>query len=130
MAGTNNLPQDSSDACIENIDNLCLSVQNIFTNVKIGVSGIIVRDDISVKDKIEEVNGIKELCRKRKYIFIDNSNIQLNARNSALLASGFIEFLRGDNPIRPFNQRRSENFQLTKTLRQMKNLIRRISMQT
>ena len=140
-AGTNNLPQDSSDACIENIDNLCLSVQNIFTNAKIGVSGIIVRDDISVKDKIEEVNeGIQELCRKRKYIFIDNSNIQLNAlngsklhfkaRGSALLASGFIEFLRGDNPIRPFNQRRSENFQLTKTLRQMKNLIRRISMQT
>ena len=27
-----------------------------------------MRDDTSVKDKIEEVNeGIKDLCRKRKY---------------------------------------------------------------
>ena len=82
----NNLPQDSSDACIENIDNLCLSVQNIFTNAKIGVSGIIVRDDISVKDKIEEVKeGTKELCSKHKFIFIDNSNIQLNALNGSKL---------------------------------------------
>ena len=73
------------------------------------MSSIIVRDDISVNDKIQEVNeGIKELCRNRNYSFIDNSNIKLNALNgsklhlintrgsAALLASRFIKFLRGE----------------------------------
>ncbi len=106
-AGTNDLSLDSSNDCIVSIENLCLSVQNKFVNSKIGVSSIIVRDDIPVNDKIQEVNeGIKELCRNRNYSFIDNSNIKLNAlngnklhlntRGSALLASRFIKFLRGE----------------------------------
>ena len=98
-AGTNNLPQDSSDACIESINNLCSSVQNRFAHAKIGVSGIIVRDDILVNDKIEEVNErIKELCIKRKYIFIDNSNIKLNALNGSnfILMQGALLYLHQD----------------------------------
>ena len=59
-AGTNDLSLDSSNDCIDSIEKLCLSVQNKFANAKIGVSSIIVRDDISVNDKIQEVNeGIK-----------------------------------------------------------------------
>ncbi len=123
--------------CIVSIENLCSSVQNKFVNAKIGVSSIIVRDDISVNDKIQEVNeGIKELCRNRNYSFIDNSNIKLNAlsysntRGSALLASRFIKFLRGELSPGPSNQLRTENFRLKETLRQMQNLIRSISTQT
>ena len=140
-AGTNDLSLDSSNDCIHSIENLCLSVQNKFANAKIGVSSIIVRDDVSVNDKIQEVNeGIKESCRNRNYSFIDNSNIKLNAlngsklhlntRGSALLASRFIKFLRGELSPGPSNQYRTENFRLKETLRQMQNLIRRISMQT
>jgi hypothetical protein len=140
-AGTNDLSLDSSNDCIVSIENLCSSVQNKFVNAKIGVSSIIVRDDISVNDKIQEVNeGIKELCRNHNYSFIDNSNIKLNAlngsklhlntRGSALLASRFIKFLRGELSPGPSNQLRTENFRLKETLRQMQNLIRSISMQT
>ncbi len=55
-AGTNDLSLDSSNDCIVSIENLCSSVQNKFVNAKIGVSSIVVRDDISVNDKIQEVN--------------------------------------------------------------------------
>ena len=140
-AGTNDLSRDSSNDCIVSIENVCSSAPNKFVNAKIRVSRIIVRDDISVNDKIQEVNeGVKELCRNRNYSFIDNSNIRLNAlngsklhlntRGSALLASRFIKFLRGELSPGQSNQLRTENFRLKETLRQMENLIRCISRPT
>jgi hypothetical protein len=90
---------------MEHIENLCLTVKSKFANAKIGVSGITLREDVQVNNKIQEVNnGIKEMCKKRNYTFIDNSNIKsnslnrsklhLNTRGSALLASGLIKFLK------------------------------------
>ena len=94
----------------EHIENLCLTVKSKFANAKIGVSGITLREDVQVNNKIQEVNnGIKEMCKKRNYTFIDNSNIKsnslnrsklnLNTRGSALLASGLIKFLRGEDHL-------------------------------
>ena len=94
----------------EHIENLCLTVKSKFANAKIGVSGITLREDVQVNNKIQEVNnGIKEMCKKRNYTFIDNSNIKsnslnrsklnLNTRGSALLASGLIKFLRGGGGV-------------------------------
>ena len=109
-AGTNNLPEESGSVCMEHIENLCLTVKSKFANAKIGVSGITLREDVQVDNKIQEVNnGIKEMCKKRNYTFINNSNIKsdslnrskllLNIRGSALLASGLIKFLRGGEII-------------------------------
>ena len=121
---------------MEHIENLCLTVKSKFANAKIGVSGITLREDVQVDNKIQEVNnGIKEMCKKRNYTFIDNSNIKsnslnrsklhLNTRGSALLASGLIKFLReGGGGGRSFKSSRSSqyharNFRPEETLRQM-----------
>ena len=114
-------------------------------NAKIGVSGITLREAVQVGNKIQEVNnGIKEMCKKRNYIFIDNSNIKsnslnrsklhLNTRGSALLASGLIKFLRGGGGGRSFKSSRSSqyhagNFRPEETLRQMQDIIRMVAMQ-
>ena len=136
-AGTNNLPEQPSSTCLEHIQNLCLTVKSKFGNAKIGISGITLREDIHLNDKIQEVNnGIKEMCKKCKYTFIDNSNIKsnslnrsklyLNTKGSALLASGFIKFLRGGRSFGSprSNQFHARNFRPEKTLRQMQDIIR------
>ena len=58
-AGTYNLPIDSVKQCVQNIKNLVNGVKNRFPNAKIGISGLIVRYDIDVASKVQEVN--KEL---------------------------------------------------------------------
>ena len=117
-AGTNNLPEQPSSTCLGHIENLCLTVKSKFGNAKIGISGITLREDIHLIDNVQKVNnGIKEMCKKCKYTFIDDSKIKsnslkssklnLNTKGSALLASGFINFLWGG---RSFGSPRSNQF--------------------
>ena len=81
-AGTNNLPEQPSSMCLEHIENLCLTVKSKFGNAKIGISEITLREDIHLNDKIKEVNnGMKEMRKKCKHTFIDNSNIKSTRSN-------------------------------------------------
>ena len=125
-AGTNILPEQPSSTCLEHIENLCLTVKSKFGNAKIGISGITLREDIHLNDKVQKVNnGIKEMCKKCKYTFIDDSKIKsnslkrsklhLNTKGSALLASP------------RSNQFHAGNFRPEKTLRQMQDIIRMVA---
>ncbi|XP_028407847.1 rho-associated protein kinase 2-like [Dendronephthya gigantea] len=104
-AGTNNLIQNSSKECCDNIKHLSSTVQNKFKDARIAISGLISRGDIDVATKIHETNKLLyNLCKKKGYTFIANKNIDesclngsklhLNTKGSALLAVHFIKFLR------------------------------------
>ena len=99
--GTNNLPTDTGDQCIKNIKGLCSSIKEKFPMAKLGVSSIILRKDIEVSSKMYQVNeDLKRLCNESGFSFIDNSiidesglnnsNLHLSAKGSALLATRFI----------------------------------------
>ena len=100
----------------------------IYPNAKTGVSGLTERNDVSIHDKLVEVNSkIKEMCALNKYSFIhhvnidrsclNKSKIHLNAKGSALLAASFINFIRGRKQSSPINQ--SKNIWMEETLRQL-----------
>ena len=104
--GTNNMTTDTANECASKIEQLCSTVKMIYPNAKIGVSGLTERNDVSIHDKLLEVNSkIKEMCALNKYSFIhhvnidrsclNKSKIHLNAKGSALLAASFINFTRG-----------------------------------
>ena len=104
--GTNNLPTDDPNVCIKKLEDLCSRVQGKFPNAQIGVSTITCRKDLQLANKIEEVNNkIKDMCSRNGYNTIlhnninetclNNSKLHLNAKGTALLAVGFIKFLRG-----------------------------------
>lgn len=103
--GTNNLPSESVDSCVRQIQKLALKTRRKFQNSKIGISSIIHRDDINVSAKLSAVNGkLKEMANNDDFVFIDNSRIDgtclngsklhLNAKGSAYLANNFIKFIR------------------------------------
>ena len=131
-AGTNNLPTDTGDQCIKNIKGLCSSIKEKFPKAKLGVSSIILRKDIEVSSKMYQVNeDLKRLCNESGFSFIDNSiidesglnnsNLHLSAKGSALLATRFITFLNPDKQLnkQPVgNHVSSENF-----LRDLLNLV-------
>ena len=106
-AGTNNIPINSPEDCTQEIGNHYAKLKQKFSHVKIALSGIIQRQDMQVAGKIEEVNKIlKQKCLSDGMSFIDNfsidntclnsSNIHLNAKVTAFLATKFIKFLRGN----------------------------------
>ena len=53
-AGTNNIPLQSVDECINDIEELIVGVQEKFPNSKIGISGIRTRQDIYSTSKVNE----------------------------------------------------------------------------
>ena len=55
-AGTNNIPSQSVDECINDIEELIVGVKEKFPNSKIGISGITTRQDIDSTSKVNEVN--------------------------------------------------------------------------
>ena len=126
--GTNNMTTDTANECASKIEQLCSTVKMIYPNAKIGVSGLTERNDVSIHDKLLEVNSkIKEMCALNKYSFIhhvnidrsclNKSKIHLNAKGSALLAASFINFIRGRKQLSQINQ--SKNFWMEETLRQL-----------
>jgi predicted amidohydrolase len=55
-AVTNNIPLQSVDECINNIEELIVGVKEKFPDSKIGISGIRTRQDIDSTSKVNEVN--------------------------------------------------------------------------
>ena len=107
--GTNNLITDSSRECFDHIQSLISNIKKRFNGIRIGISSLIMREDIDITSKIKETNELlKDLCLKEGYTYIENMNIDatclngsklyLNSKGSALLAVHFIKFLRGRNP--------------------------------
>ena len=103
--GTNNLPLETATECAQKIENLATKIKTQFPYSKIGLSGITVRHDIVMSEKITKVNEeIGQICTKLNASFIDNSTIDhsclngsklhLNAKGSAILAVHLIKFLK------------------------------------
>ena len=108
-AGPNNLITDSSRECFDNIQLLIYNIKERFNGTRIGISSLIMREDIDVTAKIKETNELlKDLCLKDGYTYTENGNIDatclngsklhLNSKGSALLAVHYIKFLRGRSP--------------------------------
>jgi lysophospholipase L1-like esterase len=142
-AGTNDIPVDSDNNCIKNMRSLALSIKERFPDSKIGISSIIVRYDADLNDRISRVNKqLQELCVKNGFDFINNSNmdntclngsqLHLNAKGSAFLATNFIKFLRGSNANVKSSYRNHRNGDFRRTqparLHLLEDLLRLISM--
>ena len=122
---------DTANEYASKIEQLCSTVKMIYPNAKIGVSGLTERNDVSIHDKLLEVDSkIKEMCALNKYSFIhlkhhvnidrsclNVSKIHLNAKGSALLAASFINFIRGRKQLSQINE--SKKFWMEETLRQL-----------
>ena len=102
--GMNNLTTNSANVCVNKIEQLRSTARMVYPNVQIGVSSLTERYDVSVHDKLVEVNSkIEEMCAINNYTFIhhgnldrsclNNSKIHLNAKGYALLAVSFINFI-------------------------------------
>ena len=131
--GTNNIPIDSTEDCALKIGNLATNLKEKFPHAKIAVSGIIQRQDIQVAGKIEEVNKIlKQNCLSNSMSFIDNlsidssclngSGIHLSAKGTAILATKFIKFLRGDE--QSMSSSRNEDFHISALQQLLGNFLR------
>ncbi len=142
-AETNDIPVDSDNNCIKNMRSLALSIKERFPDSKIGISSIIVRYDAELNDRISRVNKqLQELCVKNGFDFINNSNmdntclngsqLHLNAKGSAFLATNFIKFLRGSNANVKSSYRNHRNGDFRRTqparLHLLEDLLRLISM--
>ena len=78
--GTNNLPAESVDSCVADINSLVLKVKNKFPNTSIGLSSIVYREDTNVDAKRIEVNEKAKLIAEDSNItYIDNSVIDASA---------------------------------------------------
>ena len=104
-AGTNEVPVESIDECVGNMEKLITTAKQKFPNSKIGISGLTLRQDSDLISKIEEINEkVQSLSSKHDVTFISNmsidetclnsSGLHLNAKGTAILATHFIKFLR------------------------------------
>ena len=127
-AGTNDLSVQPSHNCVKNIVNLALCIKKKFTDSRIAISSITVRNDLDLSKQISTANDeLQKMCSKNGFDFIKNNNIDatclnggllhLNSKGSAFLATNFIKFLRGNNPAASeYRQRkRGEDFQGRRT---------------
>ena len=104
-AGTNDVPVESIEECVGNMEKLITTAKQKFPNSKIGISGLTLRQDSDLISKIEEINEkVQSLSSKHGVTFISNmsidetclnsSGLHLNAKGTAILATHFIKFLR------------------------------------
>lgn len=123
-SGTNNLPIDSVEICAAKVKNLAVKVKAKYPNSKIGVSGLIYREDISVDQRRTEVNEkLKQLSVDYDFCYIDNtvidstclngSKLHLNNKGTSLLATQFIKFLRSVSGSYQHHKDRSSGFQMS-----------------
>ena len=119
---------NSTNECVNKIEMLYSTARSVYRNAQIGFSSLTERYDLSVHDKLVEVNSkVEEMFAINNYTFIhhvnidrsclNNSKINLNAKGYALLAEMFINFIRGRKELSQVNQ--SKNFWLDETLRQL-----------
>ena len=127
-AGTNDLSVQPPHNCVKNIENLALCIKKKFTDSRIAISSITVRNDLDLSKQISTANEeLQKMCSKNGFDFIKNNNIDatclnggllhLNSKGSAFLATNFIKFLRGNIPAASeYRQRkRGEDFQGRRT---------------
>ena len=123
-SGTNNLPTDSEHECVKHAEDLVKCIKARFPVPKIALSGITIRRDIDVPAKIVEVNKkLQELCKKLGIYFINNDNLSetclngsqlhLNPKGTAYLATNVIRFIRGDNTKATTARRRDADFRIS-----------------
>ena len=135
-AGTNNIPSQSVDEFINDIEELIVGVKEKFPNSKIGISSITTRQDIDSTSKVNEFNDkIKAISQKHSVKFIDkssldetslNSSKHLNSKGTAILATHFINFIKGGKPSSQLRNRSRRDFQ-TGTINQLEELLKLIS---
>jgi hypothetical protein len=125
------------DECINDIQELIVGVKEKFPNSKIGISGITTKQDIDSTSKVNEVNEkIKAISLKHSVKFIDNSSLDetslnssklhLNSKGAAILATHFINFIKGGKPSSQLRNRSRRDFQ-TETINQLEELLKLIS---
>ena len=118
-AGTNNLRTDTAKTCATKIGKLVNHIKVKFPQSKVGISGLTIRKDCDVGEKLNQTNkDLRSFCIRQGHTFIDNANINssalnssklhLNPKGTAYLAVNFINFLRN----RVYSKRR--NKQLSK----------------
>ena len=120
--GTNDLNTDrvSAKGITENLEKLGSCLEKKTEKGQIIISLIITREDKNLEGIIKEANNeIKGLCERRKWTYIDNTNIDstclngsrihLNKKGNALLATNIIRTLRGGKQPSP-NDRKSQSF--------------------
>ena len=114
-AGTNNLPTDTAKTCSTKIGKLANHIKVKFPQSKVGFSGLTIRKDCDLDEKLNQTNkDLRSLCIRQGYTFIDNANINssalnssklhLNPKRTAYLAVNFINFLRN----KLYSKRRSK----------------------
>ena len=139
-AGTNDIPVQNSNECTTNIEKLAGKAKSKFPNAKIGLSGITLRQDVDVNDKINQTNeNIRNLCTEQGYTFIDNGNIDpsglnnsklnLNAKGTTYLAVNFIKFIRYKKLNGFSNSRRQSEIFHKSQLLQLGNLLTSLAIQ-
>ena len=139
-AGTNDIPVQNSNECTTNIEKLAGKAKSKFPIAKIGLSGLTLRQDVDVNDKINQTNeNIRNLCTEQGYTFIDNGNIDpsglnnsklhLNAKGTAYLAVNLIKFIRHKKPNVFSNSRRQSKIFHKSQLLQLGNLLTSLAMQ-
>ena len=60
--GTNNMTIDTLNECASKIEQLYSTIKIIYPNAKVGVSGLTERNDVSIHDKLLEVNSKIKKC--------------------------------------------------------------------
>ena len=117
-AGTNNVPvSDEPKNLAQHLEEVGFAMQNRENNCEVIVSGIIHRDDTKCENNISTSNAeIKKVCRKNKWYFVDNDNIDssclnssalhLNRKGDSILASILIRAIRKKN--HPFSNSQDE----------------------
>ena len=114
-AGKNNLRTDTAKTCATKIGKLANHIKVKFPQSKVGISGLPIRKDCDLDEKLNQTNkDLRSFCIRQGYTFIDNVNINFSALNSsklhlnpkgtAYLAVNFINFLRN----RVYSKRRSK----------------------
>ena len=114
--GTNNLPTDTAKTCSTKIGKLANHTKVKFPKSKVGISGLTIRKDCDLDEKLNQTNkDLRSLCIRQGYTFIDinaninfsalnSSKLRLNPKGTAYLAVNFINFLRN----KVYSKRRSK----------------------
>jgi hypothetical protein len=85
-AGTNDLSVQPPHNCVKNIENLALCIKKKFTDSRIAISSITVRNDLDLSKQISTANEeLQKMCSKNGFDFIKNNNIYATCLNGGLL---------------------------------------------
>ena len=109
MAGTNNVPRDSTERCIREIGSVIEEAQRLRPEAPIIISELPPRYDISQHRKIREINKfISDTCARSSNLYlIDNAyeRADFDKKGLHFSAAGKLKLARSiRNAVRPFQQ--------------------------